>query len=76
MRSLRKTKSKRNYRQMGGDGQGSRGHGYSFRIEYFGGNSKRYFEAGSPELVPKTVLMERRLLPVSARMSNHSKVKI
>ena len=53
MRSLRKTKSKRNYRQMGGDGQGSRGHGYSFPIEYYGGNSKRYFPAGSPELVPE-----------------------
>ena len=54
MRSLKKSKSKRNYRQMGGDGQGPRGNGNSFPIEYFGGNSGRYYELGSPELVPES----------------------
>merc|ERR1711918_94133 len=50
MRSYKKSKS---YKQSGGDGQGSRGHGYSFPIQYFGGKLDRYFPQGSPELVPK-----------------------
>ncbi len=53
MRSLKKSKSRRKYRQMGGDGQGPRGNGNSFPIEYFGGKSGRYYESGSPELVPE-----------------------
>ena len=46
-------KSRKHYKQYGGDGQGSRGHGYSFPIQYFGGKLNRYFPAGSPQLVPK-----------------------
>lgn len=44
---------KRSYRQKGGDGQGPRGHGYSFPIQYFGGKLDRYFAQGSKELVPQ-----------------------
>merc|ERR1711907_302819 len=46
-------KKKRSYRQKGGDGQGPRGHGYSFPIQYFGGKLDRYFAQGSKELVPQ-----------------------
>ena len=49
---MRSKKSKIN-KQVGGDGQGSRGHGYSFPIQYFGGKLNRYFPTGSSELVPK-----------------------
>ena len=49
---MRSKKNKIN-KQVGGDGQGSRGHGYSFPIQYFGGKLNRYFPTGSSELVPK-----------------------
>ena len=50
---MRSYKKKRSYRQKGGDGQGPRGHGYSFPIQYFGGKLDRYFAQGSKELVPQ-----------------------
>merc|ERR1712010_105454 len=50
---MRSYKKKRSYRQKGGDGQGPRGHGYSFPIQYFGGKLDRYFAQGSKQLVPQ-----------------------
>merc|ERR1711934_533336 len=47
------SKNNKKFKQYGGDGQGNGGHGYSFPIQYFGGKLDRYYQMGSPELVPK-----------------------